>query len=1010
MFSKFKSGIGFKVPMALALFLMLALIGISISGYSQSTYVAERKVIELEQSQFEILKHEIEGILIEHKSILRSLRDTPPIQAILRAQAGGGVDPNSLDSIAVWQTRLKTIFTAFLNNQHQYLDISYVDINGDELVVVGKNNDKEYVLDYSTVLVEARRLEKGGVYISNVSPEFETDGSINSSLPVFQMATPVYDADGEVRAALVIKLAADYVFSDITSANGAERFLVDQRGNYIKHSDTRKTFAIEGSTDYLFKNDQPLLAELSIDQDQLIFHDHDLQQIVGFQKIYLSEEDKGRYWMIGLIVPESVVFADVAGALDKSLFVSVVISLISLVLIIWVISRQVVDPILRLATAASQLQSGDLKVRVDETSVKDELHTLYSAINSFAEHQQHSTELLEKEIDAQTSRLSAVINNVVDGIITINGKGIIESFNPAAEKIFGYSRDEMIGKNINILMPSPHAKKHDQYLSDYSSTGKKKIIGVGRELEGQRKNGELFPMDLAISEVFIDGERHFIGITRDITERKRVEQLQKEFVSTVSHELRTPLTSISGSLGLILGGVGGELPEKAKSLLTIANNNSERLIHLINDILDMEKISSGKMQFDFKAADLVPIIEQSVEANRGYGDKLNVRFEFHDDIEESFIVRVDEKRMEQVMSNLLSNAAKYSPTNDIVDIRLQAIDDRVRISVHDNGKGIPEEFKSQIFGKFSQADSSDTREKGGTGLGLNITKAIVQSHDGSISFDSEPDQGTTFYVDLPLLAEKKPVHVAVDNTKEDPLILIVEPDKEASKFLSRLMEKGGYRYHLAYSTDEAMQCIEQNQYDAMMLDLLIPNEQSVELLHKLEHYDTTVQLPVVVVSARVDSERSVSGDDSLEMLDWMGEPMDSDDLIDSISARLGEGMPEKAHILHVEDDQDIATVVSSLLGDAYQVTSAASLRQARRCLDERDFDLILLDMALPDGSGIDLLATLQDDERNIPVVIFSAHDTPCGIESQVEATLVKSKTDNKKLKLQIDSAVGRKAS
>jgi PAS domain S-box-containing protein len=349
--------------------------------------------------------------------------------------------------------------------------------------------------------------------------------------------------------------------------------------------------------------------------------------------------------------------------------------------------------------------------------------------------------------------LNGILNNVLDGIITIGERGAIESFNAAARRIFGYVDAEVIGQNVKMLMPEPYHSEHDGYLDHHIATGEKKVIGIGREVTGRRKDGTTFPMELAVSAVEIDGIRHFVGITRDITERKHIEQMQKEFISTVSHELRTPLTSIRGSLNLILAGVAGELPEEALSLLRIANSNSERLSHLIDDILDMEKISAGKMPFNNKVMNLIPVVQKAIDSNRGYADQLNVRFELKTSHDDTVMVRIDENRMAQIMSNLLSNAAKYSPANDQVEITVKTLKETVRISVHDHGKGIPEKFKSRIFSKFAQADSSDTRQQGGTGLGLNITRSIVATLRGSIGFDSSEGRGTTFYVDLPICNE-----------------------------------------------------------------------------------------------------------------------------------------------------------------------------------------------------------------------------------------------------------------
>lgn len=615
----------------------------------------------------------------------------------------------------------------------------------------------------------------------------------------------------------------------------------------------------------------------------------------------------------------------------------------------------------------------------------------------------------EQKIIDEKRQLAAVFDNVVDGIITISERGTIESFNPAANKVFGYSDEEVIGQNVNMLMPEPYHSAHDGYLDSHLRTGEKRVIGIGREVTGQRKDGTTFPMELAVSEVVIDNVRHFVGITRDITERKQAEQMQKEFVSTVSHELRTPLTSIRGSLGLILGGVTGELPEKAEALLTIANNNSERLILLINDILDMEKLSAGKMQFDYTEVNLTTLVEHSLDANKGYGDQLNISFLFKDESTTEIMVRVDEKRMEQVMSNLLSNAAKYSPTNDSVMVSVQRHDESARITVHDNGKGIPDEFKSRIFNKFSQADSSDTRQKGGTGLGLNITKEIVEQHGGSIGFESNEGRGTTFFVDLPLVKKESETSMPIESPDLDKsLILIVEDDKDVSKLLSMMLEKEGYISHQAFDYQSALKQLEKHNYDAITLDLMIPGGSGISLLRQLRSNDATKDIPVIVVSARAsDGSLKVEGN-SLEVVDWVEKPINEKQLLESLRSGLTHAGSTAARILHVEDDHDVAQIIDSLTGQEYQITHATTLEQAKQLIHKEAFDLLLLDIGLPDGSGLDLLPLLHTHERQIPVVIFSALDVSEDIIAQVDSVLVKSKTDNVRLMKQIKTAIDKK--
>ena len=355
----------------------------------------------------------------------------------------------------------------------------------------------------------------------------------------------------------------------------------------------------------------------------------------------------------------------------------------------------------------------------------------------------------EKTIRENAEHMQAIFDNVVDGIITIDEHGTVVSFNKAAESIFGYRADEVVGNNVNMLMPNPYHDAHDGYLSNYLTTHVPRIIGTGREVIGLRRNGGTFPMDLAVSEITHRGQRMFIGIVRDITERKRVERMKNEFVATVSHELRTPLTSISGALGLMAGGALGSLPEQVQAMIGIAHKNSIQLGHLINDLLDMEKIAAGKMDFDMQLQPLMPLVEQALDTTRGYGEQYRVRYVLTER-GDNIMVTVDAHRLVQILSNFLSNAAKFSPEGSEVEIAVRRTADSVRVAVRDHGPGIPAEFRNHIFQKFSQADSSDTRAQGGTGLGLAITKELAERMSGSVGFESEEGKGSVFYVELPL--------------------------------------------------------------------------------------------------------------------------------------------------------------------------------------------------------------------------------------------------------------------
>lgn len=230
--------------------------------------------------------------------------------------------------------------------------------------------------------------------------------------------------------------------------------------------------------------------------------------------------------------------------------------------------------------------------------------------------------------------------------------------------------------------------------------------------------------------------------------RHQAEVARDEFLATVSHELRTPLTAIHGSLGLIANGIGGTLSTKTAELIDIARKNSQRLILLVNDLLDMRKLESGKMDFDMQSVNLIDIIHHAIEENREYARQFNVVYAFNPEQRE-VILHADQNRLIQVMTNLLTNAAKYGNRNDTVQVSVTPSVQNIRVSIEDKGPGIPPEFKDRVFEKFSQSDSSDSRSAGGYGLGLSIVKAIIEAHGGHVGFDSHQDMGTKFYFDLP---------------------------------------------------------------------------------------------------------------------------------------------------------------------------------------------------------------------------------------------------------------------
>ncbi|HNB21468.1 MAG TPA: HAMP domain-containing sensor histidine kinase, partial [Candidatus Melainabacteria bacterium] len=267
------------------------------------------------------------------------------------------------------------------------------------------------------------------------------------------------------------------------------------------------------------------------------------------------------------------------------------------------------------------------------------------------------------------------------------------------------------------------------------------------EFDALKQTGEDFPIELSLSEFNMADGRYYLANILDVSERREVERLKKEFVSTVSHELRTPLTSIRGSLTLLNVGALGALPDQAMKVVNIAERNTIRLIGLINDILDIEKLESGKMDMVFQDVDISSVMERSFESVKTFADNNGVLLEM---VPSHVRVNADGDRLVQVIVNLMSNACKFSPKGATVTVRVDEIPNWIEVKVIDRGRGIPAKFKNLLFQRFQQVEASDAKRKGGTGLGLAICKGIIEAHGGTIGVDSEEGKGSVFWFRIPL--------------------------------------------------------------------------------------------------------------------------------------------------------------------------------------------------------------------------------------------------------------------
>ncbi len=617
-------------------------------------------------------------------------------------------------------------------------------------------------------------------------------------------------------------------------------------------------------------------------------------------------------------------------------------------------------------------------------------------------------------LEESEERFRLILQSVSEGVYGLDVEGRTTFVNAAAASILGYTPPELLGRGMHETVHHSRADGSPYPPEDCPTTA---TLADGRTRTDPdevlwRRDGTPLPVEYTTMPVLKDAEIVGAVVTfRDITERLHVERLKNEFVSMVSHELRTPLTSIRGSLGLVAGGATGALPDRAAELVRIAARNSERLILLINDLLDIDKIESGSMEFVLQSQPITPLVRQAVEANQAFAAERGVGLRMTgNEPEDDVRVNVDEHRLEQVLTNLLSNASKFSPEGADVDIRIESTADQVRISVRDRGPGIPAAFRDRIFDKFAQADSSDRRAKGGTGLGLNIARALVERMAGELSFESEEGKGATFMVTLPRShalplaaatgaepvapAGADPVDAAADDLA--PSILVCESDAEVGEAIRRLLADEGYRCACVGTMEEARERVRSGaRIDAFIIELALPDGAGFSLLRWLRTRPDTLGVPVVGVSATVEHGRlALNGE--IPLVDWIQKPVHEEQLRSTVGA-LARVVRGSGRVLHVEDDADLRRTVAELIRDVARVDPAATVEAARTALAGRRYDVVLLDLGLPDGSGWDLLPVIQSLEPRPAVVIFSA--TAVGSEEgrRVEATLLKTGTSEQDL-------------
>jgi PAS domain S-box-containing protein len=400
------------------------------------------------------------------------------------------------------------------------------------------------------------------------------------------------------------------------------------------------------------------------------------------------------------------------------------------------LTEAVTRPLKEIIQATRAMSEGEPAPRL-RVRTGDEVGQLAEAFN----------EMTKKLRDTTVSRdfLDRVVDTMGECLLVTGPEGAINRVNHAACNLTGVAENELLGRNCRDVFRAPEG-----YTSLLDAVGPEGSVH-GLETELLATGGEVVPVMVSVAAMSAPpghGRTGYVVVAADISERLKVERQKDEFVTMVHHEVRAPLTAVRGAIGLLDGGVAGDLSDRGRELLEIAMRNSERMERLVNDLLASRKLDAGRMQFHLELIELMPLLEQAIESASAYASRFQVRIELEESVPGAK-VRVDPDRLIQVFANVLSNATKYSPAGAVVTVTAKRHQERLRVAIRDLGPGIADDFRDQVFEKFARGDNADWRHRSGIGLGMSISKAIMEELGGTIFFETEVGVGTTFFVDLP---------------------------------------------------------------------------------------------------------------------------------------------------------------------------------------------------------------------------------------------------------------------
>ncbi len=876
----------FKLSLiAKIIILVITISGTGILGLTYLSYQDASKFLQ-EQSLSRLGEDIIREKLIlldgfnRPKEDAAFLSNNDAVSGIFRAIKGGGYDDKENATTQIWEERLQRIFYTVLKQRPNYHQIRLIDVNnnGKELVRMGRDSSgKIYKTakqdlqfkSHRPYFTETIKLAKGEFYISEIALNREHGQIEIPTTPVFQTATPVFNDKEEILGVIVINVKFELLIQPLRqSPENVFYFLAKEDGEYLYHTIEDKKSKFDLGKGEMLSNDFPdidfSLESLEEEKQQNKFYSINLpKQSSGliYTHIHFDDLNPNRKYFLGAIASYSVI--DTQSALLRNKIISLAIAtIITLSILLAMALRYMLWPITKLTHISKLIISGEENIEIPKFS-NDEVGELAA---SFSEMVKVNNDTVKELRNTQY-----VMESLVDGIITINENGIITGFSKVASDIFGYKEEELIGKNVKILMPEPHSSNHDKYLEKYKKTGEKSIIGYTREVIALKKDGTKIPIELSVGQAEIDGRPAFIGSVRDITKKKAAEDelraakiaaesaniAKSEFLANMSHEIRTPMNGILGTVSLLSQ---SNLSKEQREKVNIISSCGESLLDIINEILDFSKIEAGEMVLEYAPDNIYKIIKDVIELFSTRAKEKNIKISYNYDENAPRYLICDSGRIRQIIVNLISNAIKFTE-NGTIDINITSTkhasnEATMLFEVIDSGIGIPEDKQSIVFSQFMQTDSSSVRKSTGTGLGLSICKSLVEMMDGEIGLESELNIGSKFWFTLTLpIANKKDInknesqYIDEDITFEANVLLV--DDVVANQFVaSSMLEMLGCNVDIVSNGIEAVEAIENSEkdYDIVFMDCHMPEMDGYEATKEIRKQEKSNKKHLIIIA------------------------------------------------------------------------------------------------------------------------------------------------------------------